>query len=139
MNIRIATEAELASVYALRLEVFVDEQQVPPELELDEDDRRAWHILAEEKGVTVGCARILFDQGSAHLGRIAVKRTMRAQGIGSAVVRYAIALCRQRGCTEIGLHAQLHAVGFYEALGFRSHGEPFTEAGIAHIAMTLSA
>ncbi len=139
MNIRIAADGEREAVFALRMEVFVDEQGVSPEIELDAEDARAIHILAEEEGVVLGCARILLHGKDAHLGRIAVKKAYRDRGIGSAVVRFAIGLCRERGCTHIGLGAQMHAVGFYESLGFRPYGQPFEEAGILHIAMAMDA
>ncbi len=137
MDIRVAREEDKPLVYALRMEVFVKEQGVPPELEMDGDDRIALHMIAEEQGEAIGCARILLHGASAHMGRIAVKRVRRGEGIGSRVVRFAIEQCRERGCTHIDLGAQLHAVSFYESLGFQTHGEPFMEAGIVHIAMTM--
>ncbi len=138
MNIRVVTEADRAAVYALRFEVFVDEQKVPAEIEIDEEDERAIHIIAEEDGVAIGCGRILLSDTSAFIGRIAVKKARRKTGVGAAVCRFMFDYCRARGCKSIGIHAQVQAVGFYEKLGFRQYGAIFTEAGIPHVAMTCT-
>ncbi len=135
MSIHIAAKEDMPAVFALRFEVFVDEQQVPPEIELDAEDATAVHIIAEENGEAIGCARVLRHGDSAHIGRLAVKKSRRGQGIGASVCRYAIDICRKAGCKHIGLNSQLHAAGFYEKLGFRRHGRIFMEAGIEHIAM----
>ncbi len=136
MNIKIADKNELKRVFALRFEVFVDEQRVPPEIELDSEDDHALHIIAEHGGITVGCARLLIDGDSAHIGRLAVKRDFRGQHIGLKICRFIIDYCRQNGYREIWLNSQLHAVGFYEKLGFSPEGKTFWEAGIEHVKMT---
>jgi predicted GNAT family N-acyltransferase len=137
MEIRIASANDIKNVYALRNEVFVNEQNVPPEIEIDEEDKHATHIIAEENGVTVGCARILFGDDGGHVGRLAVKRSERGRGIGGEICRFIISLCRERGYKRIWLNSQLHAVGFYEKLGFSPCGETFFEAGIEHIEMEI--
>ncbi len=138
MDIRIATEADLPAVYAIRFEVFVDEQHVPADLELDEADATALHIVAEDGGTAVGCARLLLHgDGSAHIGRLAVRRARRGEGIGRDICRFCIEECRAQGCTTIRLHGQLQAAGFYEKLGFAPHGETFWEAGIEHREMVM--
>ncbi len=138
MKIRIATEQEQQQVFALRMEVFVKEQRVPPEIELDQEDAHALHLMAEENGLTVGCARILHHGKEAHIGRLAVKQTYRGKGIGAALCRFAIDHCRALGCQSIWLNSQRHAVGFYEKLGFSPVGETFWEAGIPHIRMEIN-
>ncbi len=137
MNIHIANEEEKKLVFALRFEVFVDEQKVSPEIELDSEDAHALHIIAEEDGIAIGCARIILDGKSAHIGRIAVKRSRRGEGVGSRVCRFIIGYCRSLGCSRIWLNSQLHAVDFYEKLGFKAKGETFFEAGIEHIEMEI--
>ncbi len=137
MEIRIARGNDIEKIYALRYEVFVNEQGVPPEIELDEEDEHATHIIAKENGAAVGCARILFDVNGGHIGRLAVKRSERGQGIGKEICRFIIELCRERGYKRVWLNSQLHAVGFYEKLGFSRRGETFFEAGIEHIEMEL--
>ncbi len=137
MNIHIANETEKQSAFALRLEVFVDEQDVPPEIELDEEDAQALHIIAEDDGVIVGCARLILNENDAHIGRLAVRKSCRGRGIGSDICRFIIDYCDNNQCGYIWLNSQLHAVGFYKKLGFSEEGDIFTEAGIQHIKMSL--
>ena len=138
MEIKIAAKEEIDAVLALRVEVFVGEQGVPPHIELDAEDEGALHIIAIENGVTVGCARVILHHGAAHIGRLAVKKSYRGRGTGTAICRFVIDHCRACGCTRIWLNAQLHAVGFYEKLGFVPRGEVFVEAGMEHIEMTMN-
>lgn len=137
MQIHIANTSEKEKVFALRFEVFVDEQNVPPEIEIDEKDDNAIHIIAEEEGVTVGCARAVLSENSAYIGRIAVKKNLRGRHIGIQICRFVIDYCEEQGCKYIWLNAQVQAQGFYEKLGFKSEGEPFMEAGIEHIKMSM--
>ncbi len=137
MNIRIANEEEKQLAFELRFEVFVDEQGVPREIELDEEDAHALHILAEENGTVIGCARLLLQEGEAHIGRLAVKKAYRSRGVGSAICRFLIDHCRAHGHSYIWLNAQLRATRFYKSLGFAPQGETFMEAGIAHIRMEM--
>ena len=137
MEIRIAKGSDIDKVYALRHEVFVNEQNVPPELELDEEDKHATHIIAVENGTAVGCARVLFGEDGGHIGRLAVKKSERGRGIGKEICRFIIEFCRERGYKRVWLNSQLHAVGFYEKLGFSRRGETFFEAGIEHVEMEI--
>ncbi len=137
MEIRIATKDDLEKVFALRTEVFVGEQHVPPDIEFDNKDGKAIHFIALLEGVAVGCARILTEDGSAHIGRLAVKKSYRNKGVGSSICKFVINYCRLNGYDKIWLNSQLHAVKFYERLGFETHGEPFFEAWIEHIKMIL--
>ncbi len=137
MNIRIATQEDRQEVFALRFEVFVNEQNVPPQIELDAEDTHALHIIAEESGVAIGCARVIFSERDAHIGRLAVKKAYRGTGVGSKICRFITDYCLGQGYTHIWLNSQLHAVGFYEKLGFREQGEIFEEAGIEHIRMSI--
>ncbi len=136
MKIRIATKEDMPAVFALRFEVFVGEQHVPAEIEQDEEDVHAMHVLAEQGGAVVGCARVILSRDEAHIGRLAVKKELRGQGIGSSICRFLIEYCEAQAYSHIWLHSQLHAKGFYETLGFRPQGETFFEAGIEHIKMT---
>lgn len=136
MEVRIAKGSDIERVYALRNEVFVVEQNVPPEIEIDEEDKHATHIIAEENGVAAGCARVIFEDGG-HIGRLAVKKSERGKGIGREICLYIIDYCRENGYDRVWLNSQLHAVGFYEKLGFVKRGETFFEAGIEHVKMEI--
>jgi predicted GNAT family N-acyltransferase len=122
--------AEAAS--AIRFEVFVNEQQVPPEMELDEMDAASLHALALDGDVALGTGRLLPD---GHIGRMAVRREARGKGVGSLLLLALMAAARERGDEAVVLHAQLHARKFYERHGFAVEGDMFMEAGIAHLAM----
>ncbi len=137
MDIHIANEKEKNDIFDLRIEVFVNEQKVPREIELDEEDASATHIVAYKDGVCVGCGRIIIEGNNGHLGRFAVKKNMRSLGIGAKVCRFAIDYCIKNNCSRIWLNGQTQAKGFYEKLGFKPVGKTFFEAGIEHIQMEI--
>ncbi len=119
-------------VSPIRFEVFVREQGVPAEIELDDQDAVSLHAvgLVAEKAVATG--RLLPD---GHIGRMAVLERWRGRGIGGAILATLIDAARRRGDREVALSAQVHAVRFYSAHGFRPVGEAYIEAGIDHQAM----
>lgn len=139
MNIRrVSSERDLKKAFAIRLRVFVKEQGVPLEVELDRDDKTALHLLAEVAGKAAGTARIVLRRRSAKIGRMAVLKSYRNIGIGKALLKKAIEMAKLRGAQRIYLHAQLPVVGFYQAMGFRSVGPVFTEAAIRHRKMIFT-
>ena len=121
----------------VRTEVFVQEQRIPAELEWDEADTTAVHALAVNRlGQAVGCGRLLqHAPGVAKIGRMAVSRVLRSSGVGRDILQILMQAAAQRGDHEVCLHAQRSAEGFYARQGFVPRGEPFDEAGIAHIDM----
>jgi YbgC/YbaW family acyl-CoA thioester hydrolase len=124
----------------LRRAVFIEEQRIPKELEWDEHDAVAIHAVARNRlGQVVGTGRLLpSDDGVAHIGRMAVHRTLRGGGHGAAVLRALEDAARARGDRLVALNAQRSAEAFYRRLGYAPVGEPFEEAGIPHIEMHLS-
>ena len=119
----------------IRFEVFVREQRVPAELEMDAMDAQCLHALAFHGQVAVGTGRLLPD---GHIGRMAVLREFRQRGIGGAMLKRLIEAARARGDREVALSAQVHALPFYRAHGFVEEGPQYEEAGIAHQAMRLA-
>ena len=118
---------------AIRRAVFVDEQRVPLELELDEWDARSRHALARDaRGRAVGTGRLLPD---GHIGRMAVLAAARASGVGSALLRALIDEARRSGHATVELSAQTHARAFYERHGFAAYGPVYDDAGIPHVVM----
>lgn len=121
---------------AIRYEVFVEEQKVPVEEELDEMDALSLHALAlDAQGEAVATGRLL---PNGHIGRMAVKRSVRGQSAGASVLEALVGVARERGFTEVVLGAQLHARGFYAKQGFVEYGEVFMDANIEHIMMKKS-
>ena len=121
---------------AIRFRVFVDEQGVPPDMEEDEHDPHALHLLARDaQGDAVGCARLL-DNG--HIGRMAVLQPHRRHGLGSELLHRLLQLAEKRGLQQVFLHAQCSAEPFYRKAGFEPMGEVFMEAGIPHQKMHLA-
>lgn len=118
---------------AIRREVFIVEQRVPEEMEWDADDATSVHALALLEGHPVGCGRLLPD---GHIGRMAVRAPHRSRGIGRALLQSLLAEARRRGMREVVLHAQTHALRFYEEQGFVADGPVFDEAGIPHRRMS---
>lgn len=117
----------------IRCEVFVQEQNVPAELELDEMDAACLHAVAyDAAGVPLGTGRLLPD---GHLGRMAVRKAVRGSGIGSALLQGLMAEAAARGDERVVLSAQSHAAPFYLRHGFVAEGDEFLEAGIAHVHM----
>ena len=122
---------------AVRTEVFVQEQRIPVEMEWDEADPTALHaVVCNRLGQPLATGRLLqHGPGQGRIGRMAVCRVMRGSDLGRDVLQALVHAARQRGDHEVLLHAQRSAEGFYARLGFRPRGEPFEEAGIAHIEM----
>jgi len=130
--IKAVSSGELAEVYAIRRRVFIEEQAVPEEIELDPDDADALHVLAREDGRAIGCGRMVAHGAEVKIGRMAVLPDRRRHGIGALILKFLVEAARERGCRKAALHAQLHAEGFYLKYGFAPVGEVFEEAGIAH-------
>lgn len=135
---RVQTPDELHQCFAVRVAVFVEEQHVPPEEELDDLDATATHFLAETDGHIIGTARLLDKGGGVcKIGRVAVLPDHRGCGIGRRLMRFAIADAFERYETIV-LDAQVPVIPFYERLGFVAEGPVFLDAGIDHRRMTLS-
>ena len=120
---------------SIRHTVFVEEQGVPVELELDGEDASARHAAAfSDDGRLVGTGRML---ASGKIGRMAVSQSMRGQGIGRALLDTLVAEAKRLKFEEVSLGAQLPAVAFYERAGFEAYGDIFLDAGIDHKMMRL--
>ncbi|MFF4363329.1 MULTISPECIES: GNAT family N-acetyltransferase [Streptomyces] len=145
--VRVAEDpADRQACFAVRKEVFVGEQGVPEDIEYDAYDAVAVHVLAvREDGVPLGTGRLLHGEAAAakvggdltvgSLGRLAVAKEARGLGVGIALVRAIEDAARARGLAAVDLHAQTHALGFYERLGYEAYGPEYPEAGIPHRAM----
>ena len=117
----------------VRTLVFVEEQDVPPQIESDGRDAQCVHVLAEDAhGNPVGAGRLMPD---GRVGRMAVLREWRGAGVGGAMLVALMEAARQRGLRGTYLHSQSHARAFYERHGYVVEGEEYLEAGIPHVVM----
>ena len=126
----------------LRTDVFVHEQNVLPDEELDHLDATATHFVAIEDDHVIATLRIVSiisdNLPTAKIGRVAVAKNRRNAGIGKKLMLAAIAHAHEQGCHQCILGAQTHVISFYEKLGFIPHGPIFLEANISHRHMTLA-
>ncbi len=126
-------EALRDEALAVRYTVFVDEQKVPVEMEIDEQDAVSVHALArDDAGRVIATGRLLPD---GHIGRMAVLASARGSGVGSAVLLALMDEARRRGHRQTMLSAQTHAVPFYRRHGYDTEGEVYDDCGIPHIMM----
>jgi predicted GNAT family N-acyltransferase len=130
-----SADSLMPAAYALRHKVFVVEQGVPQELEIDEHDKSATHLVALSGGNVLGTLRIVRNGRTAKIGRMAVSASSRNKGIGRELMEFAAAAALADGMDEVVLDAQLTARDFYRRLGYAEEGPVFDDAGIPHVMM----
>lgn len=132
---QVKTEADFAICMAIRMEVFVFEQNVPAEEEWDAYDKVATHFFARVDGRPAATARLRDEQGIAKVERMAVRQEFRGKHVGDALLCRVMDTAREKGFSRARISAQTHAVPFYEKLGFTVTSAEYMEAGIPHHAM----
>ena len=124
--------------YSIRKRVFVEEQGVPEEMELDEFDLNARHALAYADSECIGTARLVtLTENIGRIGRMAVLPKYRGQGIGRRLLESLLKAAQSQDIKQVELHAQVSVIPFYEQFGFIAQGDVYDEAGIAHRDMIL--
>jgi len=132
----VETEAEMEAALAVRMRVFVAEQSVPAEEELDDEDATATHVIARHNELVIGTGRLLIlEEGTCQIGRMAVDQPWRRRGVGGQLLLYLEQEACSQGMSQAMLHAQEYVKGFYAAHGYLERGDVFLEAGIPHIEM----
>ena len=134
----VTTLAQMVDALAIRRRVFIEEQGVPEDEEIDDHDgdpasfTTALHVVLYRGGAPIATGRLLLphDGEGAHIGRVAVLAEHRRIGAGRAVMFALRSLAVERGMHDITLAAQLHAIGFYEKLGYVARDDVFLDAGI---------
>jgi predicted GNAT family N-acyltransferase len=121
--------------FAVRIAVFVEEQGISREDELDELDATAVHCVGYDERTPVAAGRLIVADGYAKIGRMAVLAGHRGRGIGAQVLEVLERAGVERGIRHFKLSAQLHAEGFYRSCGYTPVGDVYDEVGIPHIAM----
>ncbi|WP_380055252.1 GNAT family N-acetyltransferase [Falsihalocynthiibacter sp. SS001] len=133
MSITIHETDDIAACIALRMAVFVDEQGISVEEEIDDLDDAAVHLIAMDDGRPVGTARLLFSGETGKIGRVCVLQSHRGTGLGAELIEASIAYFRSRkNLKRAYLSAQVYAIPFYEKAGFAAYGAPYDDAGIPH-------
>ena len=136
IEVRPARDAdEVRAALALRLEVFVVEQNVPVDEEVDEHDETALHLVAVEDGRVIATARVVMEGDTAKLGRVAVARHARRRGIAGRLIAASEAHARAHGAARVALAAQTGALPLYEKAGYIAYGERFMDADLEHLMM----
>jgi predicted GNAT family N-acyltransferase len=131
---KIKTKEQKEAAFQIRRNVFVVEQEVDASEEYDDDDEKSTHFIAYCNGEPCGTARWRFkDKGIIKLERFAVEKSYRGKGVGAALVKAVLEDLPL--ADKVMMHAQLHAIPFYERNGFATYGPEFEEAGIRHFAM----
>jgi predicted GNAT family N-acyltransferase len=125
------------SLSMIREKVFIEEQKVTSQLEWDGLDEEAIHFLAYQDEKAIGCARALVIENHMQLGRMAVLKEYRNQGIGSALIEKAMITAKLNQLSKILISAQCHAIDFYKKFGFEVTSEVYLDAGISHQDMKL--
>ena len=131
---KVCSQDELNKVFDIRKKVFILEQNVPADLEMDNFDSASTHFIVLYKSKPIGCARIRTND-KAKLERIAILKEYRNKGYGTDLVNFLIDYCKQQNINDIYLHSQYFTIAFYKKFGFESVGKEFFEAGIRHIKM----
>ncbi|HKV56295.1 MAG TPA: GNAT family N-acetyltransferase [Candidatus Binataceae bacterium] len=134
--VEVTERSQMEQAWTIRRAVFIEEQHVPEAIEMDADDAVAFHALALDGTTPVGCGRMVVHGDHVKIGRMAVLRARRGEGIGRQVLEFLMERARQRGFHRAVLHAQLTAEGFYLKQGYHPEGDVFEEAGIAHRQMS---
>ncbi len=141
--IPVKNQGDFAAALAIREVVFIEEQSVPVELERDDEDPTAFHVLGLENGHAVATGRLIEmaeppagETGRwAQIGRMAVLAAHRKRGMGGSVLSALEGEARRRGVAGAMVHAQVYARGFYERAGYEVLGPVFVEAGMPHVEM----
>ena len=134
---KVKNKNELDETFEIRKIVFVEEQNVPIDLEMDGLDNEAEHFIAYINKKPIGCARIRIKNNFAKLERIAIIKEYRNNRFGKQLTKFLIDYCKQKKFDEIRLHSQTYVSDFYKKLGFKAIGENFFEAGIEHVEMYI--
>ena len=128
---------EILKALEVRKIVFIDEQNVSPELEIDEYDKSATHFIVLYNGETIGTARVVFSDKIGKVGRICILKEFRNKGIGSRLMEKIIEYSKNIGLECLYLASQINAIPFYEKIGFIVKGKEFMDAGISHKKMII--
>nr|WP_100374598.1 GNAT family N-acetyltransferase [Bacillus sp. FJAT-45037] len=133
---KVTNQSQLDDAYSVRMNVFVDEQNVPKEEELDQYDETATHFVVYNGNEVVGAARLRQVETYAKMERVCIAKEVRGTGVGKILMKQMEAEAKDQKLSTSKLNAQTQAVPFYEKLGYTVISEEFLDAGIPHVTMT---
>ena len=132
----VETEQEKELAFSVRMKVFVEEQGVPRHLELDEFDDTAIHFIAQDGAKTIAAARLReIEPGIGKIERVGVLKEQRGNHLGVLIMEFVEKYAKEHGWKKLKLNAQVHAIAFYEKLGYIITSPEFLDAYIPHRAM----
>jgi predicted GNAT family N-acyltransferase len=136
VNVKIVeNEKELEDAFSVRRTVFIDEQNVPEEEEIDQYEEDAVHFVSYQEGSPIAAGRFRVVDGYGKVERICVLKSARKTGAGKAIMNKIEAYAIEKGLHKLKLNAQTHAIPFYAGLGYEAVSEEFLDAGIPHKTM----
>ncbi|MCC5804446.1 GNAT family N-acetyltransferase [Rossellomorea vietnamensis] len=136
MNVEVAkTEDQIQEVFHIRKTVFVEEQQVPLEEEIDEYENHSTHFVLYDQNKAVGAGRFRILDGVGKVERICVLKSIRGKGAGRTLMLGIEEYAKRQPLSQLKLNAQTYAIPFYEGLGYQVTSEEFLDAGIPHKTM----
>jgi len=131
--------SQISDAAIIRTKVFVEEQEIPAELEFDNYDFQGTHVVIYNEETPIGTGRLIFKEDKKwYIGRIAILKEWRGKSHGKKLVEEIMKLAKNKGINEIFLHSQVYALSFYEKLGWKAFGEAFEEDGILHKEMVAN-
>ncbi|RXI98214.1 GNAT family N-acetyltransferase [Anaerobacillus alkaliphilus] len=133
--VKVANTTQLEDAYSVRVKVFVEEQQVPPEEEIDQFEDIATHFVIYDDGKPIGAGRLRELDGFGKVERICIDNDYRSKGIGKILMEAIEAEGKSVGLHSFKLNAQVQAIEFYRKLGYEVYSEEFLDAGIPHVTM----
>ena len=128
---------DLSDAMKVRIPVFVEEQNIPEDHEVDKNDKISYHAVLYDDNIPVACGRLYYTDNVAHIGRVAVLKQHRRKGYATAVCRKLIDVAVSHNINDITLDAQKYVVELYEKLGFKVVGEEFLDENIPHFKMVM--
>ncbi|WP_017728298.1 GNAT family N-acetyltransferase [Halalkalibacterium ligniniphilum] len=132
---KVKTEKQLQDAFQVRTEVFVHEQKVPQDIEIDEHEDEATHFVLYEGNAAVGAGRLRVIDNYGKMERICISKTVRGTGAGRLLMETMEAYAKEQGLEKAKLNAQIQAEGFYKKLGYVTVSDPFLDANIPHVTM----
>ncbi|MBD1381956.1 GNAT family N-acetyltransferase [Metabacillus arenae] len=131
----VETNEALEDAFYVRKKVFVEEQQVPEEEEIDDLEEEATHVILYDETLPAGAGRLRIVDGYGKMERICILPEYRGRGAGNIIMEKLEDVAKEKGASKFKLSAQTHAVSFYEKLGYKVISEEYLDAGIPHVTM----